>query len=85
MFRAAPEGFDLIMTNVTMPKLTGVDLAREMLKQRPELPVILMTGFSGGWTKERARQLGVRDMLFKPISLQAMANAIESSLHPAGK
>jgi CheY-like chemotaxis protein len=65
-FRAEPQRFDLVLTDQTMPDLSGVDLAREIRHVRPELPVVLMSGYSGAQITERARGGGGRSVAQTP-------------------
>ena len=76
-FRAQPERFDLVITDMTMPNMTGAVLTRELLKIRPDLPVILTTGFSERINAEEAKQLGIREFLMKPVSLMDLAQAVQ--------
>ena len=69
-FRAAPERYDAMIIDQTMPNLSGVDLARELLRIRPELPIILCTGLSCTMMWEKARGLGIRKILMKPFLSQ---------------
>jgi CheY-like chemotaxis protein len=84
-FRAEPSAFDLVITDQTMPHMTGADLATALLQIRPELPVILVTGYSGTMSSERAKALGIRELLLKPNTMQAMGQAIRSALGPIGR
>jgi CheY-like chemotaxis protein len=79
-FRADPDAFDLVITDQTMPRMTGTSLAEEMLKIRPGLPVILCTGFSEVVNGERAKLLGVRGFVMKPFSVGEIAAAIRRAL-----
>ena len=79
-FESDPGNFDLVITDMTMPGMTGVDLAKELLRIRPDIPIILCTGFSETVTEEKARQLGIREFLTKPVSLQDLAVAIRRVL-----
>ncbi len=79
-FRNQPEDFDLVITDQTMPQLTGEELAREMLRLRPDLPIILCTGFSEAVSPEKARTMGIREFIIKPISSQVMAETIRRAL-----
>ena len=72
-FQAMPQRFDLVITDQTMPKLSGADLAVEMLKLRPDLPIILCTGYSNVISEEEARELGIKKFVMKPVSLQELA------------
>jgi FixJ family two-component response regulator len=63
-----------------MPDLNGVDLAREIRRVRPELPVVLMSGYSGAQLTERARAAGVADLLRKPLVRRDIAAALGRAL-----
>jgi len=80
LFRAHPDAFDLVMTDQTMPHLTGVQLATELLKIRPDIPIILCTGFSEIITAEKAKALGIREFLLKPLITRDVARAIRQVL-----
>ncbi len=88
-FREQPQAFDLVITDLTMPFMTGVDLGREILTIRPDMPMLLASGFSGIWTREKVRAQGFKDLLLKPLSASAMSAAIrrvlEISIQPAGE
>ena len=71
-----PYGFDLMITDQTMPKMTGEQLARETLKIRSDIPIILTTGYSEDIDKNKAIALGIRSFLMKPIILDELATAI---------
>ena len=76
-FRANPQRFDLVITDMTMPHMTGAVLSRELLKVRPGLPIILTTGFSEMINEEDAKKIGVREFLMKPVSLDNLAQAVK--------
>ncbi|HSB81499.1 MAG TPA: PAS domain S-box protein [Candidatus Methylomirabilis sp.] len=80
IFRAAPNSFDLVLTDQTMPHMTGAVLVKEVLRIRPETPIILCTGFSHAMTEEKARALGIRAFLLKPISRRDLSLAIRCVL-----
>ncbi|MEL7640841.1 MAG: response regulator [Solidesulfovibrio sp.] len=80
LVRADPAAFDLLVTDQNMPGLTGADLAREALAARPDLPVLMLTGFSETMSRENARAIGIRDMLLKPVLRRDLAAAIEAAL-----
>lgn len=82
-FRAEPHGFDLMISDQTMPQTTGLDLASKVLRIRPEMPIILYTGFSSGATEEKAKELGIREFILKPITTRKMAEAVRSVLDGA--
>jgi DNA-binding NtrC family response regulator len=79
-FRAAPHATDLVITDQTMPQLTGEALVREFLRLRPDLPTILCTGFSHTMTEEHARALGVRAFLLKPIARRDLCLTVQRLL-----
>jgi signal transduction histidine kinase/CheY-like chemotaxis protein len=80
LFETAPQSFDLVITDMTMPKITGDLLARELLKIRPEIPVILCTGFSKLIDEERALEIGIRKLIMKPVIKSEIAAAIREVL-----
>ena len=77
---AEPQMVDLLLTDQTMPVMTGDVLAEQVRRIRPDLPVLIITGFSHRLTPERAAAVGVRDVLEKPISLEALHHAVEAAL-----
>ena len=79
-FSADPDRFDLVFTDQTMPQLTGVELAQEVMKVRPRLPIIICTGFSESITPEQIRELGVAELLMKPLTPGALAEAVRRGL-----
>jgi CheY-like chemotaxis protein len=79
-FRETPEGFDLVITDQTMPQLTGEALAQELLRLRPRLPIILCTGQFPGAAGARPGPLGVRATLLKPVSRLDLSLAIQRVL-----
>jgi PAS domain S-box-containing protein len=79
-FRAQPERFDLVITDQTMPHMMGTDLAKEMLKIRPDIPIILCTGFSARVDEVRARNMGIKAFLMKPVALQQLAEEVHKLL-----
>jgi PAS domain S-box-containing protein len=80
LFRNQAGEFDLVITDQTMPVMTGLSLAKEMLKIRPELPIILCTGYSEQVNEENAKALGIKAFLMKPIMMQEMAKVLRKVL-----
>jgi CheY-like chemotaxis protein len=80
IFRASPMSFDLVLTDQTMPQMTGEALVKEILRIRPEIPIILCTGFSHAVTEEKARALGIRAFLMKPIARRDLGLAVRCVL-----
>lgn len=84
-FNAQSDQFDLVITDQTMPSLSGADLARLLLEIRPELPVILATGYSTTINPERAKAIGIRELLLKPNTTQTLGEAIRRALGAKGE
>jgi two-component system, cell cycle sensor histidine kinase and response regulator CckA len=80
LFAQAPEDFTLVLTDLTMPGMTGLELAEQMLRLRPSARVVLMSGFSGTWTRASVRTLGLVDMLVKPLSAAALAEGVARAI-----
>ncbi len=80
LFRVKPHYFDLVITDMTMPNMTGVDLAKEMLMIRPDIPIILCTGFSEMISEEKAKNIGIRRFLMKPLLKNSLAIKIREVL-----
>ncbi|MBW2180216.1 MAG: response regulator, partial [Deltaproteobacteria bacterium] len=80
LFRSAKKRFDLVITDFTMPNMTGMELAQKLMRIRPDIPIILCTGFNALVTPEKARRLGIREFIMKPVKLQKMAQIIRSAL-----
>lgn len=82
-FKETPTEFDLVLTDLTMPGMTGIELAKEIKTIRPELPIILCTGFGGDITLDNIREQGLNDLVMKPMIAgemsQAVARALENS------
>lgn len=77
-------GYDLVITDMTMPEMTGADLAHRIRLERPEIPIILCTGFSELLTAERLERLGISEVLMKPFDKKQLANAIREALCEEG-
>jgi CheY-like chemotaxis protein len=79
-FKRRPEKYDLVITDMSMPKMTGDRLAEEIIKIRPDMPIIICTGFSNMINLEKAPQKGIRDCLMKPIAIDELSKSIRSVL-----
>jgi signal transduction histidine kinase/DNA-binding response OmpR family regulator len=79
-FIGQPDAFDLIITDQTMPDFTGLQLAREVLGQRPGMPIVLYTGYSTSIDGEEARRIGIREMMMKPLSMTNLALTVRRVL-----
>jgi PAS domain S-box-containing protein len=82
-FRAQPDKFDLVITDMTMPNMTGDRLAAALRRIRPDIPIILCTGFSERITEENAKYAGIQEFLAKPLLRQDMAEAVRRVLDRA--
>jgi two-component system, cell cycle sensor histidine kinase and response regulator CckA len=80
LFRQDPNGFDVVITDQVMPEMSGSELAAELLSIRPDIPIILCTGYSEKVTPEQIKAIGVRELLFKPVERRDLAAAISRSL-----
>lgn len=80
IFKAQPDSFDLVITDQTMPHLTGGELAKKLLAIRADIPIILCTGFSASFTEELAKKTGIREYLMKPVIIQELTEKIRSAL-----
>jgi len=80
LFQAKPEEFDVVITDQAMPQMTGGEMARRMLAIRPDLPVIVCTGFSDQVSTARAEAQGVRAVVLKPLLVQEIAEVIRAVL-----
>lgn len=79
-FRDQPELFDLVITDQTMPEMTGIDMARRMLQIRPDIPIILCSGYSNLINEETAKAAGIKAFALKPLSRSQLAQLIRASL-----
>ena len=79
-FRALPDKYDLVITDMTMPNMTGDQLAEKIMNIRPDIPILLCTGFSENISTKRAEALGIKAFLMKPIVLKQFADTIRDLL-----
>jgi CheY-like chemotaxis protein len=79
-FQAAPESFDLVITDQAMPKLSGAELAKKLLAIRPTIPILLCTGYSSIISEENAAELGIARFIAKPIGIRELAETIRETL-----
>jgi PAS domain S-box-containing protein len=80
LVRADPERYKLILSDQTMPGMTGLNLALQLKEIAPELPIILMTGYSLSLTAERIAEAGVRQLIPKPVTIKSLGNAVHSAI-----
>ena len=81
-FMNEPDAFDLVITDQTMPALTGIELAKRMLQIRPDIPIILCTGYSNLVSEDSAKATGIRELAFKPLSRSSIGQLIKKVLSP---
>ena len=80
MFAKDPNRFDIVITDQMMPEMNGLDLAIELQKIRPNVPIILCTGYTAGISDDEAREMGICEILHKPIGRTQMAQAIRRAM-----
>jgi CheY-like chemotaxis protein len=76
LFKSDIEKFDLVLTDQSMPELTGTELAQELHSLRPDLPIIIMTGYSDDINEEKATRLGIRGFMTKPLESSQLIQMI---------
>lgn len=80
IFKSAAGSFDIVVSDMTMPNMTGDQLAWELKKIRPDIPIIICTGYNKKISKENAAQIGIDGLLMKPIGISEMAKMIRNVL-----
>jgi len=80
LFKAQPDRFDLVITDIVMPNMTGEKLAKELMNIRADIPVIFCTGYSEKLTRRHAFDMGVRSFLMKPLLMEDLANTVRQAL-----
>jgi len=80
VFKAKPDSFHLVITDQTMPNMTGVDLTKEILRIRPDIPIIICTGYNARISAITAEEIGVRRILMKPMVIREVAQAVRRVL-----
>ena len=79
-FRAAPQRFDAVLTDETMPDLTGTELAQHLRELRPDIPIVLMSGLGGAELLKRVTEAGVTEIMRKPLVRREIADSLERAL-----
>ena len=80
LFKSKPDSFDIVITDMTMPQMTGAKLAEKLKEIRPDIPIILCTGHSSLIDEDKANQLGISGYVMKPVSMSKIAKAIRKAL-----
>ncbi|MBT8338616.1 MAG: response regulator, partial [Desulfatitalea sp.] len=83
LFKKKPDSFDLVITDMTMPNMTGDLMAAEMLRSRPDLPIILCTGYSKNISEKKAADIGIRSLVIKPFSIHDMVKLVRRTIDGA--
>jgi PAS domain S-box-containing protein len=79
-FRAHPQDFDLVLTDLSMNEMNGAELARELLAARPDVPIIISSGYELAGVAQHLRDLGIREVLTKPVQRECLADAVMRAL-----
>ena len=80
LFQSKPDYFDLVITDMTMPGMTGVQLSEKLLEIRPDIPIIICTGHSSLINESKAKKLGIADYIMKPLSISRIGKSIRKVL-----
>ncbi len=80
LFKDRPNQFDLVMTDTNMPNMPGDILARELMKIRPDIPVVICTGLSKRMSEEKAKEMGIKAFVMKPLSMRVLAEMVRRVL-----
>jgi len=80
VFRATPDRFDVVITDQTMPGITGFELSRKRLALRPDIPIFMITGHSDLVDEHKAKALGIREFFMKPLDMRSIAQAISRTV-----
>ena len=83
LFQANPEQFDLVITDMTMPQITGIKLSEQLKKVRADIPVIVCTGYSTLLDEEKAKAIGIKGFLMKPVVKFELAQIVRKVLDEA--
>jgi CheY-like chemotaxis protein len=83
LFKAKPEQFDLVITDMTMPQMTGYELSRQLIEIRPDIPIILCSGFHEKISVDTNKAIGIREVVMKPILQHVLSQTIRKVLDTA--
>jgi YesN/AraC family two-component response regulator len=78
VFSEDPTCFDIVITDLTMPGMTGEKLAGEIYRLNPDIPVVICSGYNTYFPDEKTRETGIRDILIKPVPMKDLAEAIRN-------
>ncbi|HEY3592872.1 MAG TPA: response regulator [Polyangiaceae bacterium] len=77
LFRADPTAFDVVVTDLSMPSVSGFDLAREICQFRPDLPLLLMSGFVSQRDLDESIACGIREIIHKPFTIEKLISKLD--------
>jgi DNA-binding NtrC family response regulator len=80
LFQTKADDFDIVITDMTMPNLTGDKLAAELIQIRPNIPIVLCTGYSKMMSEEKAAKIGIKAFLMKPLTIEHLAKTVRRIL-----
>ena len=80
LFTADPDRFDLVITDIVMPNMTGDRLADKIIGIRPDMPIVLCTGYSEKFTRKHASEMGIQNFLMKPLVMRDLADTVRQAL-----
>ena len=84
-FQKHPDKYDLVLTDMTMPFMTGTELAQKILETRPDMPIILCTGYSEMVNREKSLAMGISDYLHKPMTMSLLITSVRYALDKRNK
>jgi signal transduction histidine kinase/CheY-like chemotaxis protein len=82
LFASDPEAFDLIITDLGMPKMNGLELSKQILGKKANVPILLCTGFSEGITQDVLQNIGIKEMVMKPLIATELADIVKDAMNP---
>jgi CheY-like chemotaxis protein len=80
VFRSNPDSFDIVITDLTRPQINGLKRAEDLLQIRPDLPIILCTGYTEKIEVQKARSIGITEVLMKPVAIGDLAADVRKAL-----
>jgi CheY-like chemotaxis protein len=83
-FRANPHTFDVVVTDLNMPGMSGFDFATALFLVRPDIPVVMTSGYVSAEDQEKALNMGIRDLIRKPDTIEQLGSALDHIFHQAG-
>jgi len=80
-FKSTPDKFDLVITDQSMPNMSGTELAAELLEIRPDIPIILCSGYSRKASIKKAKSVGIKEFCIKPLTINQLVNTVRKVLN----